>query len=225
MTDYMEEQLGEFEALESIFVNELEVISTHPYIYTILIPCQIDDVDAALPPKEFNVGLKFRIPDEYPDIPPDMEFTECGELDEDLQKSILIDLHRVAEEEMGCIMVFTLVSELQERVHAYSDSIYNKKLKEKEAKDAIPVFHGTMVTAETFNEWNQKYLAEKSIGKVKILSEKLTGRAIFLAKEGNIELADNLIGDEDDEDVEVDEALFEDDLGDMDDDLEVSDSD
>ena len=202
------------EALESIYVNELEIISTNPYSYTITIPCEIQNIEPGKPPKEFSVGLKFEIPEEYPDIPPEIFITEGGELDEDLQKEIIIELNKKAEEELGCIMVFTLVSELQDRVNDFADAIYNKKLKEKEDEEKIPVFHGTMVTRQNFMEWHANFLREKNVGKVKVVSDKLSGRQIFLAKGGNIEISDQLLGDADD-DVEVDESLFDEDLDEM----------
>lgn len=216
MTDYAEEQANEFEALESIYVTELEVLSKDPFVYNILIPCEIREVDAENKNKEFTVGLKFKIPEEYPDIPPSIEFSECKELSEDLQKSLLIQLNKVAEDEIGCVMVFTLVSELQDKVNEYADEIYNRKLKEKEEREKVPEFHGTIVTRENFIEWHNKFILEKNMFKVKVVSDRLTGKQVFLAKEGNIELSDQLIGDVDgaEEDVEVDESLFDDDLDD-----------
>ena len=223
MTDYKEEQEGELEALESIFVTELEILSYDPIIYNIAIPCEMRNVEAGGPDREFTVGLKFNIPAEYPDVPPEIEFSECEELDADLQKSILIELQKCAENEIGCVMIFTLVSELQDKVNEYADNIYNKKLQEKEEKDKVPVFHGTLVTMETFTEWNIKFIKEMNDSKkVKVVSDKLTGRQIFMAKEGNIEIGDNLLGDAE-EDVEVDESLFDEEL--EDEMLEVSDSD
>lgn len=220
MSDYAEEQESELEALESIYVTELEVLSRNPYIYNIQIPCEIRDIEG--PNKEFTVGLKFKIPEEYPDVPPIIEFTEGGELDEDLQKSILIELNKVAEDEAGCVMVFTLVSELQDKVNEFADNIYNKRIAAKEEKDKIPEFHGTIVTRENFMEWQAKFILAKNVNKVKVVLDKLTGKQIFLAKGGNIELSDNLIGDAE-EDIEVDESLFDDELDEEF--LDVSDSD
>ena len=220
MTDYAEEQESELEALESIYVTEFEVLSRNPFIYNIQIPCEIKSIEG--PHKEFTVGLKFKLPEEYPDVPPNMEFTEGGELDEDLQKSILIELNRVAEDEIGCVMVFTLVSELQDKVNDFADEIYNKKLQEKEDIDKVPVFHGTIVTRENFMEWQAQFILEKNMHKVEVISDKLTGKQIFLAKGGDIEISDTLIGDAD-EDIEVDESLFDDELDDEL--LDVSDSD
>lgn len=223
MTDYAEEQDGECEALESIYVTELEVVSVDPYIYIIRIPCEMKSVEPDEPTKEFTVGLKFKLPEQYPDIPPDIEFSECGELDEDLQKSILLELNKVAEEEAGCVMIFTLVSELQDKVNEYVDNIYDKKMQEKEEKDKVPEFHGTFVTVESFTEWHNKFIMEKNLHKVKVVKvDKLTGKQIFMAKGGNIEISDNLIGDDADE-VEVDESLFDEEIDDEF--LEVSDSD
>ena len=222
MTDYAEEQESELEALESIYVTELEILSRDPIIYNITIPCEIKSVEVDGPTKEFMVGLKFKLPEEYPDIPPEIEFSECEELDADLQKSILIELNKVAESELGCVMIFTLVSELQDKVNEYVDNIYNKKMAEKEERDKIPVFHGTPVTLESFTEWNNKFIMEMSMKKVKVVSDKLTGKQIFLAKDGNIDISDNLIGDAE-EDVEVDESLFDEELDEEL--LDVSDSD
>lgn len=222
MTDYAEEQLSELEALESIYVTELEILSRDPIIYNIAIPCEVKSVEVDGPTREFTVGLKFKIPEEYPDIPPEIELSQCDELDEDLQKSLLLELNKVAESEVGCVMVFTLVSELQDKINEYVDAIYDKKLQEKEERDKIPVFHGTPVTIESFTEWNNKFIMEMSKNKVKVVSDKLTGKQIFMAKDGNIEISDNLIGDAD-EDVEVDESLFDEEL--EDDLLDDSDSD
>ena len=222
MTDYKEEQAGELEALESIFVTELEIVSHDPYTYIITIPCEIRDVDVAKEPKEFTVGLRFKLPDEYPDVPPVIDFTEGGDLDEDLQKTILIELNKFAEEEVGCVMIFTLISELQDKVNEFSDAIYNKKLQEKEDIDKIPVFHGTIITRENFMEWQAAFVQERNLTKVQVVvSDKLTGKQIFMAKGGNIEIEGGLIGETDD--VDVDESLFDEEL--VEEELDCSDSD
>ena len=221
MTDYKEEQESELEALESIYVNELEIISTEPPTFTIEIPCEIRNVDPGKDAKEFSVKLKFKLPEEYPDVIPHVEFVETSEIDEDFQKTILLSLSKLAEDELGCVMVFTLVSEVQEKLNSWADEVYEKKLQEKEAKEKVPVFHGTIVTKENFMEWREKFIMERNMKKVKVITDKLTGKQIFmLKKDQGLELGDDLIGALE-EDIEVDESLFNEEL----EDIVVSDSD
>jgi len=225
MTDYKQEQEDELEALESIYVTEMELISDIPYVFTIVIPCEIQNVEVGGPSKEFNVGLKFSLPAEYPDIPPEIEWTDTGEFDEDSQKAILIDLHKKAEEEVGCAMVFTLVSEMQDKANDYAEELYNKKLKEKEDKEAVPAFFGTIVTRENFMEWREKFIVERNMGKVKVVLDKLTGRQIFMMNNGKIDeiqIEEAIIAEGDD--IEVDESLFDEDI-DLDGDFSDDESD
>ena len=77
----------------------------------------------------------------------------------------------------------------------------------------VPEFFGTRVTKENFLEWRRKFVLERNCNKVVIETDKLSGRQIFNLKGAEamkieVELLSNegLLGDE--EDVEVDESLF-----------------
>ncbi|XP_020367238.2 RWD domain-containing protein 1 [Rhincodon typus] len=129
------------------------------------------------------------------------------------------------------VMIFTLVTAVQEKLNEIVDQIKFRKeeeklLKEKEAEEVEKaVFHGTPVTIENFLSWKAKFDAElaeirrkrqreeEQAGKV-----KLTGKQLF-ETDHNLDTSDIQFLEEGNN-VEVDESLFQD----MDD-LELDDDD
>lgn len=228
--DHKEEQINEIEALESIYCGEMEIITTEPY-HAFVIPIKSDDYEEGV--AGIRCCLRFEYTELYPEEPPiidieteeDFEFFEPDEL-----KSHIIDQ---ANENLGMVMIFTLVSVAQEWVNEKNDLAKitkvereeKKKLEEEEAERKK--FEGTRVTVESFLIWKQKFDEDMGFISKKEINEKgkkMTGRELFMLDK-SLNESDLKFLEEGGEFVKVDESLFQDieDLG-IDEDL-VSDED
>ncbi|XP_019375600.1 PREDICTED: RWD domain-containing protein 1 isoform X2 [Gavialis gangeticus] len=136
------------------------------------------------------------------------------------------------EENLGMVMIFTLVSAVQEKLNEIVDHIKTrieeeKKQKEREAEEAEKeCFHGTPVTIENFLSWKAKFDTELLELKRKKMKEeeqagknKLSGKQLF-EMDHNLDTSDIQFLEEAGNSVEVDESLFQE----MDD-LELEDED
>ena len=107
MTDYKQEQRDEIEAIESIYSEEISVISENPHRFTIPVKTDsYDDEDG----EGWLVLLKFTFPDTYPDVIPEIEVEESEGIEDFLLKEFKAAMGAVAEENIGMAMVFTIVS-------------------------------------------------------------------------------------------------------------------
>lgn len=180
MTDYKEEQQSELEALRSIYSNEeFTEISSDPYVFDITVVVEAADDD-----KSATATVRFTYTPNYPDTPPDMCVTNSNL--SGVQVTELEQLLREqAEEELGVVMVFSLVSAVQEKVGELLDNEVTaaaeqaeQEAKQKEEPDTT--FHGTPVTKETFSTWKESFDAEMankcSHGNKEV---KLTGKQLF----------------------------------------------
>ncbi|KAI8488194.1 RWD domain-containing protein 1 [Branchiostoma belcheri] len=113
MTDYAEEQDNEIEALESIYPDILEVLETEPHCFKLSLSAESDSHEEGAP---LGVDLQFTYVPTYPDAPPEMEVLSPQNLTEQDVSSIQDLLQQQAEENLGMVMVFTLVSAVQERL-------------------------------------------------------------------------------------------------------------
>ncbi|XP_025405301.1 RWD domain-containing protein 1 [Sipha flava] len=212
--DYREEQQYEIDALDSIYCGEMTILETSPY-YQFQIPVKSDEFDS----DEHDIGLscclKFEYVEKYPDEPPIVEIEDVvgfeGEEDE-LKEHLM---HK-AQENVGMVMIFTLVSAAQDWVNGHSDFAKQKKLddddkrREKEMEAELKRFEGTKVTVETFLRW--KFNFEEDMGVLKKRNEeeknkKLTGRELFMTDK-SLNESDLKFLEEGDL-VKVDESLFE----------------
>ncbi|XP_014284167.1 RWD domain-containing protein 1 [Halyomorpha halys] len=228
--DHKEEQINEIEALESIYCGEMEIITTEPY-HAFVIPIKSDDYEEGV--AGIHCCLRFEYTELYPEEPPiidieteeDFEFFEPEEL-----KNHIIEQ---ANENLGMVMIFTLVSVAQEWVNEKNDLAKitkvereeKKKLEEEEAERKK--FEGTRVTVESFLIWKQKFDEDMGFISKKEINEKgkkMTGRELFMLDK-SLNESDLKFLEEGGEFVKVDESLFQDieDLG-IDEDL-VSDED
>lgn len=141
------------------------------------------------------VKLEFEFPPKYPDEKPSITITESKNLDEDLLTELTDMLSKKAEESLGTVMTFMIVSDLVEWLSALSERDLverelelEKRKQELEAEQAKK-FDGTPVTEETFLEWKKRFDAEMSCHKLDPSKNKdlvgatsvkrLTGRAMF----------------------------------------------
>ena len=184
MTDYYKEQRNELEALESIYPDSFTVLSENPPSFTITVTSEAGEND-----ENVQTTLKFTYSEKYPDEAPLYEIFAQLNLEDNDVADILKLLALQAEENLGMVMIFTLVTAVQEKLNEIVDQIKTrweeeKKQKEKEAEEAEKqLFHGTPVIIESFLNWKAKFDAELLEIKKKWMKEeeqagksKLSGR-------------------------------------------------
>uniref|UniRef100_A0A3Q4N7J5 RWD domain-containing protein 1 n=1 Tax=Neolamprologus brichardi TaxID=32507 RepID=A0A3Q4N7J5_NEOBR len=221
MTDYAEEQRNELEAIESIYPDSFTVLSEDPTSFTITVTS-----DAGENGETVETTLKFTYVDKYPDEPPLWEIYSQENLEESDTEDILTLLQQQAEENLGMVMIFTLVTAVQEKLNTIVDVMKNrqeeeKRRKEKEAQEAEKVaFQGTVVTIENFLAWKAKFelemaelrrkrqKEEEQAGKPKLTGTRsFSGNNLFPVK---FLLTPWLSSYAAGNNVEVDESLFQD---------------
>uniref|UniRef100_A0A8D0BUG4 RWD domain-containing protein 1 n=1 Tax=Salvator merianae TaxID=96440 RepID=A0A8D0BUG4_SALMN len=215
MTDYGEEQRNELEALESIYPDSFTVLSENPTSFTITVTSEAGQDNETV-----QATLKFTYAENYPDEVPVYELLSQENLEDNDIRDILKLLQEQTEENLGMVMIFTLVSAVQEKLNEIVDQIQTrreeeKKQKEKEAEEAEKSFHGTPVTIENFLSWKAKFDAELLEIKRKRMKEeeqsgknKLTGKQLF-ERDHNLDTSDIQFLEEAGNSVEVDESLFQ----------------
>uniref|UniRef100_A0A8C5XUT5 RWD domain-containing protein n=1 Tax=Microcebus murinus TaxID=30608 RepID=A0A8C5XUT5_MICMU len=155
--------------------------------------------------------LKFTYSEKYPDQASLYEIFSQENLEDNDVSDIFKLLALQAEENLGKVMIFTLVTTVQEKLH----EIEEKKQKEKEAEEAEKkLFHGTPVTIENFLNRKAKFDAELLEIKKKQMKEeqagknKLSGENSYL-RHHNLDLSDIQFLEDAGNNVEVDESLFQ----------------
>jgi len=227
--DYDEEQKNEIEALESIYSNELEILSTEPrHCFQLEVKSQpVRDSNETV-----SCMLQFSYVAKYPEAIPRMEIVSSEGLDDDALAKLTAYMTQLAEENLGMVMVFTIVSAMQERLtqlieEAEADRVAEKDRIIREAEEAEQKrFEGTRVSVESFLAWKTKFDAEMAeLKRIKFGKEettgpkKLTGKELFML-DHTLDDSDVKFLEEGGEVVEVDESLFQDI-----DDLELNDDD
>ncbi|XP_055287025.1 RWD domain-containing protein 1-like [Moschus berezovskii] len=214
MPDYSEEQSNELEALESIYPDSFTVLSENPPSFTITVTSEAGENDETV-----QTILKFTYSEKYPDEAPLYEiFTQLNLEDSDVA-DILKLLALQAKENLGMVMIFTLVIAVQEKLNEIVDQIKTRREEEKKQKEAEEaekqLFHGTPVTIENFLNWKAMFDAELLEIKKKRMKEeeqagknKLSGRQLF-ETDHNLETSDIQFLEDAGNNVEVDESLFQ----------------
>ncbi|XP_041353999.1 RWD domain-containing protein 1-like [Gigantopelta aegis] len=221
MTDYKEEQRNEIEALQSIYPEEIELIKEEPsFIFTINVQSQ-DEESQNDEDKCACCTIQFSLGEKYPDEAPVIEITEYSNLEDDQIEELMNYLNEQVEENLGMVMVFTLVSAVQERMTVLVEEQKKrvedeKNRREREEEEAEQKrFEGTKVTIENFVAWKTKFDAE--MAELKRLrsqteqqaSNKLSGKEMFL-QDATMNESDVQFLKDDTDSVEVDESLFQD---------------
>lgn len=220
MTNYVEEQQNEIEALESIYANEFAIIEREPHP-KFSIKVSTDDYEDN--EVKLTATIEFAFTPKYPDEVPTIEITEYeDDFIDDYKKQLEDLLKEESTKNIGMVMIFTLVSVASEwmttRVEDRKEEIRTEaERKQKELEEAEhKKFEGTRVTLESFLEWKRKYAEETGrAAKAKQLEQnkKLTGRQLFEKDESLVKSDLEFL--KDDEAVCVDESLFQD-LDDLD---------
>ena len=116
MTDYGEEQRNELEALESIYPDSFTVLSENPPSFTITVTSEAGENDETV-----QTILKFTYSEKYPDEAPLYEIFAQLNLEDNDVADILKLLALQAEENLGMVMIFTLVTAVQEKLNSRSN--------------------------------------------------------------------------------------------------------
>lgn len=168
--------------------------------------------------------LEFSLPKTYPDFAPVVDIIEdnfeSDHYDSTLSGKIKDEIKRIAEENIGTEMIFTLVAGIQEHMNTLFDGIKlereeSKLRKEREIEEAERKrFEGTRVTVETFMKWKMQFEIEMGIVEKRKLendtNNKLTGRELFMTDASLVDsdIASILQAGDTVESVKIDESLF-----------------
>lgn len=217
MTDYKEEQIIELEALEAIYMTELTVLQTKPFpIFTISI--QTDESDDS--EEQMSTLLKFTYVEKYPDEMPIIEIESSENLEASDEDRLLVLLEEEGQSCLGSVMIFTLVSAAIDWLKMHCDNKKENKIKEienkklKDAEEELKKFEGTRVTIESFLLWKAAFDAEANDTRKiqfkieKNVDKKLTGREMF-EKDNTMNESDLQFLQDGEEEVKVDESLFQ----------------
>lgn len=246
--NYEEDQKNELEAIESIYYNELE--SNLDWI-SVFLPClhnflihtfaiSILVIESEYPSLRFTIKicteeyletddglmcqLQFSLPEKYPDAAPLVEFVEDNFEEHEsrtLSEKIKDEITKIADENTGTEMIFTLVAGIQEHMNNLFDGIKSsreemKLQKEKEIEEAERKrFEGTRVTVETFMTWKTQFELETGVVEKRRLenesNRKLTGRELFMTDSSLVDsdIASILQAGDTVESVKIDESLFQ----------------
>lgn len=207
--DPLEEQQQEIEVLQSIYPDELELLSPSHFTISIALDAPSDRKHWAL--------LEVRYPPNYPEEVPQLDvlmLIEEEEVDDDLDDdddgtekfvslseqiefekpdvaSLLAKLNDEANLNLGMPSIFALAALLKDEAELLFQSKldsaqaqYDKELLAREAEEQKK-FHGTKVTKESYAEWREKFREEMRIEKKdterfkQMHNGKMTGREIF----------------------------------------------
>ncbi|XP_012254107.2 RWD domain-containing protein 1 [Athalia rosae] len=213
--DYKDEQINEIEALDSIYCGDMEIIAKQPF-YKFSIPIKSEEYE--LDTKNgLACRLEFTYTAKYPEEPLIIDVEDQENFEDGDKDKIKEHLAEQMNENLGMVMVFTLVSAAQEWLNVQWDKIkmdreHKAALKLKEEEEAERKrFEGTRVTVETFLTWKEKFDEEMGITKRREIAEregkKLTGRELFMTDK-TLDQSDLKFLDDGDA-VKVDESLFQ----------------
>ena len=224
MTDYKQEQRDEIEAIESIYSEEISILGESPHRFTI--PVKTEEYDDEESEEGMMTLLRFTFPDTYPDVAPEIEVEECEGIEDDLLDEYKEALLKVAEENLGMAMVFTIVSAGIEWLGEKNDQLKREaeeekqRIKEMEEEEERKKLEGTKVTIESFLAWKAGFDADMAVLRkekeaAKKDKHKKSGRELFMTDKTLLESDIKFLAEAGDEAVTVDESLFQD-LDDLD---------
>nr|KJB18561.1 hypothetical protein B456_003G060200 [Gossypium raimondii] len=221
MTDHLQEQEMEIEALEAILMDEFKEIhsgesglNTSNRCFQITLSPQDDDTDQSTT---------------LPDEPPLLNVKSIRGIQVSDLKVLKEKLEQEASENLGMAMIYTLVTSakdwLSERYGQDADA--DNVEEEESTKDEVIIPHGEPVTVDTFLAWRERFEAELALERAKLMPEsaltapkekKLSGRQWFESGRATAKGAARVneeSDEEDEEDIDFDDDDFEDDEEDM----------
>ncbi|KAI5808702.1 ubiquitin-conjugating enzyme/RWD-like protein [Peziza echinospora] len=179
-----EEQEQEIEVLQSIYPDELTIISDEELRIRIELesPWGMPAEDIEDRPPTLILSVKYSA--NYPDVAPNLDLSldpSCPKQTLDFpddKTAILKELNTTIEENLGMAMVFTLVTTVKEAAENMLQERFDALTKKREAAALIEEekemakFKGTPVTKETFTEWRNKFFEEMNAIKKQRQMEK-----------------------------------------------------
>jgi len=230
MSSFLDEQKDELEAVESIYSEEINMLSDSPISFTI--PVKTEDYDEEMEEGR-QVIFKFTFTEKYPSEELILEIEESENIDDEHLEELESYLQDMMKENLGMPVVFTLVSSAIEWLGDKNDQIKEdleaaaQKKKDLDDEEERKKLEGTKVTIESFLAWKSEFDKER-LAKIKdayVKNSKLTGKELFMTDKSLNDSDIKFLENTGDTAVTVDETLFED-LDDLDlDDDEDSDED
>ncbi|ORY43586.1 ubiquitin-conjugating enzyme/RWD-like protein [Leucosporidium creatinivorum] len=173
MTDYAEERRSELEVLESIFPDELNIISEDKLSIRV-------EPEVQSPSEPYALNLTITYTPLYPDELPLIELDVLeGELNEDEVETLINGLKAAGEDSLGMAMVYTLSSYLRDSIAEVVRERKARIFKEeneralREEEEAAKKTAGTKVTPASFAAWKLKFEAEMEAKRAKEEQERL----------------------------------------------------
>ncbi|EDQ92417.1 uncharacterized protein MONBRDRAFT_30818 [Monosiga brevicollis MX1] len=190
--DYAQEQADELTALESIFIDELEILKRDPICYNIHIVSE-ESPSADDPNLTSKVTLNITYTATYPEEGPNWKLIDMSNISDELATRLDEVMLTTIEENLGMGMAFAMQAALKEAVDDYNaenrDAAVRERQAQKEAEEQAELERltaGTLLTPETFDEWNTAFIEEQRAKRDQKAAEaegaetrKLTGREIF----------------------------------------------
>lgn len=183
MTDYEAERAGEIEALQAMYSDEELRVSEDQKGFTITVRS-----DREVDGEPLSVDLELVYTPRYPDELPLIAFSSTSGMDESTELELQEFIVQSAEDSLGTVMGFTLISSLMMRVEELADEVTQQEAEAERKKEAEEKareeerFRGTPVTKETFLEWRMGFEAEEAErkkGTVDPTAGKMTGKQMF----------------------------------------------
>lgn len=129
---YAEEQTNELQALESMYPNELQILSSDSPIQFNIKLTTDDYFDNEI---RLTVQLQFELPEKYPDELPTVDVVDFEDnFDESHKERLLQELQKEMTNHVGTVMVFTLVAFTNEWMISKVDDIKKRIQDEADAK-------------------------------------------------------------------------------------------
>ncbi|KAL3511712.1 hypothetical protein ACH5RR_024429 [Cinchona calisaya] len=233
MTDYVQEQDMEIEALEAILMDEFKEIhssesglNTSNRCFQITLSPQDEEADESSP--SVRLGLIFSHTEKYPDEPPLLNVISLRGIQAGDLTALKRKLEQEASENLGMAMIYTLVTSAKEWLSERfaQDGDAENAEEDEGTKDEIIVPHGEPVTIDTFLAWRERFEAELALERAKLMPDsaltapkekKLTGRQWFESGRASVKGVVSIDegSDEEEEDIDFDDDDFEDDEEDM----------
>jgi len=214
--DYTEEQKMEVEAIKSIFGEDYKKINSKTFELT-LVPYPGENEE-----NHVSVILKIKYPSKYPEVVPEITLTPVKNVTKKMLEAICELAKAAAQESVGNPMVFNITEAIKEYLVANNkkektmheqmmdrlETAEEDEIKEPDGPkpedyiSPLGIEPGTLVTADSFRNWEKLYLEEQQ--KLKPPEKKSsgkTGKQIFLEN-------DKLGLEEDDDGKAEDEKVF-----------------